>query len=158
MKQLWEFGYAVRSLRARMKFGELSRAPIRFSRLDWKFEEAECHWIVRQADPWDADLPADIRARHASLQALKDAIIVREILFAALPEVERATLRAYRLSDQEPCELIISGKVARERDAESRVASIAMRAKLLGFHFLLEDGVLEPLHGGAQLLQLGVYE
>jgi hypothetical protein len=158
MKQLWEFGYAVRALQARMKFGELSRAPIRFSKLEWRFEEAECHWIARQPDPWDVDLPADIRARHASLQALKDAIVVRGILFAALSQVERANLRVYRLSATEPSELIISGSVTRERDAVPRVASLAMRAKLLGFRFSMEDGVLEPLRVGDQHLQVAAYE
>jgi hypothetical protein len=158
MKQLWEFGYAARALRARMKFGEVSRAPIRFSKLEWRFEEAECHWIARQPDPWDVDLPADIRARHASLQALKDAIVVRGILFSALPEVERAELRAYRLSPTEPSELIISGAVTRDGEAVRKVASVAMRAKLLGFRFLMEDGVLEPLRVEDQHLQVAAYE
>lgn len=157
MKQLWEFGYAARALQARMKFGELSRSPIRFSKLEWRFEEAECHWIARQPDPWDVDLPADIRARHASLQALKDAIVVRGILFAALPQVAQADLRAYRLSGQSS-ELIISGRVTREYAAVPRVASVAMRAKLLGFRFLMEDGVLEPLRVGDQQLQVALYE
>jgi hypothetical protein len=157
MKQLWEFGYAARALQARMKFGELSRSPIRFSKLEWRFEDAECHWIARQPDPWDVDLPADIRARHASLQALKDAIVVREILFAALPQVEQAEVRAYRLSG-ESSELIISGRVTREYAAVPRVASVAMRAKLLGIHFSMEDGVLEPLRVGNQQLQVALYE
>jgi hypothetical protein len=158
MKQLWEFGHAIRSLKARMKFGELSRAPFRFSKLEWRFDEAECHWIAREADPWDADLPPDIRAKHSSLQALKDAIVVRGTLLAALPEVQRATLRAYRLSTRESWELIISGKVTREREIQSQVASVAMRAKLLGFHFSMDDGVLEALHAGDRVFEVAAYE
>jgi hypothetical protein len=155
MKQLWEFGYAIRALQARMRFGELSRAPLRFSRLEWKFGGAECHWIARQPDPWDADLPADIRVSQESLQALKDAIVIREILFLALPEVHRAKLRAYRVSPREPCELIIAGDVTREREAIPKNASVAMRAKLLGFHFSMGDGVLEALRGDDQLIEVG---
>jgi hypothetical protein len=158
MKQIWEFGYAIRAFRARMKFGELSRAPIRFMKLEWRFEEAVCHWIARQPDPWDADLPEDMRARHVSLQAIKDAIVVREILFAALPEVERATLRAYRLFASKSSEMIISGAVTRGKEVATPVASVAMRAKLLGFQFSMEDGVLESLRVGNQFTQVPAHE
>ena len=158
MKQLWEFGYAIRAMQARMRLGELSRAPLRFSRLEWKFGGAECHWIARQPDPWDVDLPEDIRVSQESLQALKDAIVVREILFLALPEVHRARLRAYRLSPREPCELIIAGDVTREKDAIPKTASVAMRAKLLGFHFSMEDGVLEALRDSDHLTEVAAYE
>lgn len=158
MKQLWEFGYAVRLLQARTKFGDLSRTPLRFSRLEWRFECAECHWIARQPDPWDADIPADIRVSQGSLQALKDAIVVRELIFLAFPAVHHARLRAYRMSPREPCELIISGDVTCENDVIPRTASVAMRAKLLGFHFSLGDGVLEALHGSDQLTEVAAYE
>jgi len=158
MKQLWEFGYAIRRLRERMKFGELSRAPIYFSRLEWWFEGAECSWVARKPDPWDADLPDDIRAKHASLQALKDAIVVRSILFAALPDIHRAKLRTYRVSPGEPAELIVVGNVEREREAVPTVASVAMRAKLLGFHFSMDDGVLRALEGESHFLALASVE
>lgn len=157
MKQLWEFGYAIRLMQSRMKFGQLSRAPVRFSRLEWKFEEAECHWIARDADPWDADLPEDIRERHASLQALKDAIVIRDILFAAVPAVLRATLRAYRLSARRPAQMIITGCVSRDGEPGTNVASLAMRAKLLGFRFSMEDGVLEPLRSEDVLSEVATY-
>jgi hypothetical protein len=158
MKQLWEFGYAIRSLQARVKYGALSRAPLRFSRLEWKFDEAECHWIARKADPWDANLPPDIRDHHASLQALKDAMVIREILFSVLPDIQKATLRGYRISASAPPELIVTGRVTRERETGTEVASIAMRAKLLGFQFLMEDGVLENLQGGKRFLEVAAYE
>ena len=158
MKQLWEFGYAVRKLQARMKFGELSRAPLRFSHIEWKFGGAECHWIAREPDPWDAGLPEDIRVSQESLQALKDAIVVRELLFLALPGVHRAKLRAYRVSPREPCDLIIAGDVMRDQEPVTKVASVVMRAKLLGFRFLMEDGVLEPLRSGDRLLEVAAYE
>jgi hypothetical protein len=159
MKQLWEFGYAVRKLQARMKFGELSRAPLRFSHIEWKFGGAECHWIAREPDPWDVDLPEDLRVSQASLQALKDAIVVRELLFLALPGVQRAKLCAYRVSPREPCDLIITGDVTREQEEPiAKVASVIMRAKLFGFRFLMEDGVLEPLRSGDRLLEVAAHE
>ncbi|HXF13097.1 MAG TPA: hypothetical protein VN517_08080 [Terriglobales bacterium] len=158
MKQLWEFGYAIRSLQARMRFGELSRAPLRFSRLEWKFEGAECHWIARQPDPWDADIPEHIRMTQESIQALKDAIIVRELLFLALPGVDRARLCVYRVSPHEPCELIIAGDVTREKELVPKVVSVVMRAKLLGFRFCMDNGVLEALRGDNELMEAGAYK
>ncbi|HTZ75290.1 MAG TPA: hypothetical protein VMB47_15310 [Candidatus Aquilonibacter sp.] len=158
MKQLWEFGYAVRALHARLKHGELSRSPLRFLKFEWKIQTAECHWVARLADQWDVDLPPDIRERHASLQALGDAIVVRRILFEVLPAIESATLRVYRVSAREPCELIISGEVSREKEPGPNVASVAMRAKLLGFQFSMDDGVLEALQGGERSLEVTAYK
>src|SRR5690348_6064711 len=114
--------------------------------------------VARKPDPWDADLPDDIRAKHASLQALKDAIVVRSILFAALPDIHRAKLRTYRVSPGEPAELIVVGNVEREREAVPTVASVAMRAKLLGFHFSMDDGVLRALEGESHFLALASVE
>jgi hypothetical protein len=158
MKQLWEFGYAVRALQARLRHGERSRSPLRFLKFEWKVQTAECHWIARVADPWDVDLPPHVRERHASLQALEDAIVVRRILFEVLPAIESATLRVYRVSAREPCELIISGEVSREREPGPNVASVAMRAKLLGFQFSMDDGVLDALQGGDRFLEVTAYK
>ena len=41
--------------------------------------------------------------------------------------------------------LIINGTVTREMPSVPRVTSPVMRAKLCGFHFQMDDGVLEPL-------------
>jgi hypothetical protein len=54
--------------------------------------------------------------------------------------------------------LIVTGRVTRERETGTEVASIAMRAKLLGFQFLMEDGVLENLQGGKRFLEVAAYE
>jgi hypothetical protein len=40
------------------------------------------------------------------------------------------------------------------RRLHRRVSSVAMRAKLCGFHFSLEDGVLKPLRPRSAVLDL----
>jgi len=62
-----------------------------------------------------------------------------------LPGVDTASLRVFRESPSEEHQLIITGTVAREQQTSRYVASVAMRAKLLGLQFWLEDGVLEVL-------------
>ena len=86
----------------------------------------------------------DIGQRHASLQALKDAVDVRYLLFEMLPDVDAAWLRIYRETPARARELIIAGYVHRNAISFRNVHSIAMRAKLLGFRFLLEGDILRP--------------
>ncbi len=145
MNTIGELGEFIRRLRARMKYGELSRAPLGLLRIDVRGAHAECDWLVRMPNPWDSTLPRDRAARIASEQALRDAIGVSELLFDSLPEVQEAQFRAYRQSAREPPDLIITGKLRREASSILRVPSLAMRAKLHGFHFWLDDGILIPL-------------
>jgi hypothetical protein len=114
-------------------------------RVEWCREYAECDWIARPADPWDAGLPAIVGKRNASMQALHDAIRIRSLLFRVLPEVQTAALRAYRFAPEESLELIVSGTVSRQVKAPASVRSVAMRAKLFGFSFWMDEGVLENL-------------
>ena len=86
----------------------------------------------------------DIGQRHASLQALKDAVDVRFLLFEMLPDVDAAYLRIYRETSARARELIIAGHVHRNAASFRSVHSIAMRAKLLGFRFSLESDILCP--------------
>jgi hypothetical protein len=131
-----------------MRFGELSRAPLRLLRLELRDDTVECDWIARPADVWDADLRRSVRDRNESIQALADAISIRNLVFDALPNVESAVLRALRQAAREPPEMIILGTVSREMPAVHRVSSLVMRAKLYGFCFCLEDGFLRPLQVG----------
>jgi len=147
MKQLWEVGNFVRGLRSRMRFGNFSRSPLRLLRFELRGEKAECEWLARQPDPWDSTLQRLVREQQASLQALDDAIGMRDMLFFSIPDVNVADLRAYRQSAREPPHLIISGTVTREYPADSvkKVPSLVMRAKLYGLKFWMDNGVLVPL-------------
>ncbi len=145
MKQLQEIVDFVFALQTRLKFGELSRAPLRLLRLQWQDDFVECEWVARSPDIWDEGLECQIRDCHASLQALKDAMAVRDVLFGTLPGVHEAVLRAFRPTATAGRELIISGTVSRETLARSSVSSLVMEAKLSGLQFWLEDGVLKAL-------------
>lgn len=146
MKQLWEADDFVRNLYRRLRFGEFSREPLKLLRLELRRDEAECEWIARPADPWDADLPPSMGERNASLQALEDSLAVRSLLFAAVPSVSSAVFRVYRHIEPEHSELIITGTVTRDDEAAANVCSLAMRAQLCGLRFWLADGVLARFH------------
>jgi len=145
MKHLWEVGYFLRLLRAKLKYGEMSRSPLRLLRVEWQGDAVECDWMARPPDPWDADLPVPIRERNESLQSLKDAMTVRDVVFSALPGVRTAKLRVYREVPHEPLHLIIAGSLSREDSPPIRIPSLVMRAKLSGLTFCLNDGVLGDL-------------
>jgi len=143
--QLSQIGYFIRAQRIQMRFGELSRAPLRLLRLELRGNSAECDLMCRPADEWDRDIPQRASDLNVSTQALQDAIAVRDLLFFALPGVDTASLRVFRESPSGEHQLVIAGTVAREQQTSRYVASVAMRAKLLGLQFWLEDGVLEVL-------------
>jgi hypothetical protein len=148
MNPFWEVADFVRRLHREMRFGELSRAPLRLLRLELSGDNVACDWIARPPDVWDASLRRRERERNESEQALRDAIRVRDLVFDALPQVESAVLRAFRPSAaREPPELILSGTAGRETPPILRVSSLVMRAKLYGFQFELEDGILQVLRG-----------
>jgi len=136
-----------------MRLGKLSRAPLQLLRLQLWGRRAECDWMARSWDEWDAALPRRERDRRASFQALQDAIAIREVLFSLLPDVEAAELRSFRQSARESPELIIFGAVTREAVMVQKVTSPVMRAKLYGFRFSLDDGVLKRMEVGDSNLQ-----
>jgi hypothetical protein len=143
--RLCEVGSFVRRLRAQLRFGDLSRAPLQLLRLEVQVSSAECEWVARPADQWDSELQPAVAERHASTQALKDAIQVRELLFLALPNLDSAVVRVYRQPAGERRQLIVEGTVTRGQRVPTSVRSIAMRAKLFGLRFWLTEGVLENL-------------
>jgi len=144
MRLLWRIADFGRAMHREMRFGELSRAPLRLLRLDWRENVAECDWMARPADEWDRDTP-QVSNGNVSEQALRDAIAIRQLLFDALPGVDTASLRVFRQSPGGTRYLIIMGTVNRGEEALRNIPSTAMRAKLLGFQFWFEDGVLENL-------------
>ena len=46
MKQLWEAADFIRNVHRRLRFGDLSRAPLKLLRLEVRGEEAECEWMA----------------------------------------------------------------------------------------------------------------
>jgi hypothetical protein len=135
----------LRDLRTQLRFGTLSRAPLRLIRFELTQDSAACDWIARNADWWDEDLAREIGRRHASLQALKDTIDIRSLLFASIPDLVTARLRVYRESAVHSRELIIIGNVRRQDDSFRGIHSLAMRAKLVGLRFSLENNLLKRL-------------
>jgi hypothetical protein len=146
LRRLCEVGDFVRRLRVQARFGELSRAPLRLLRLQLRGEHADCDWLARASDVWDAELPPGIVERNVSTQALLDAITVRELLFRTLPGLQSAEIKVYRKTDCDEQQLVIAGIVARKERAPKTVRSLAMRAKLLGLRFWLDEGILRNLH------------
>ena len=141
-KQLCYASQFLRGLRVQMRFGELTRAPLKLLRLHVLEEVVECDWLARAPDSWDASLSHSVRQRHGSLQALKDAIEVRAMLFDLMPQVQTAYFRVYRESPDFAREMIIKGYVQRNDNSSRDVHSLVMRAKVLGFHFRLENDIL----------------
>jgi hypothetical protein len=148
MRQLWEVADFARAMRREMRFGEISRAPLRLLRVELRNNAVECDWVARPPDVWDSSLRRAVRDRNESLQVLLDAISVRNLLFDAFPRVYCAVLRVFRQPAREPPEMVVLGTVSRELPEVHRVNSLVMRAKLYGFCFSLEDGVLKPLQVG----------
>ncbi len=146
VRQLFDIGYFVRALQVQMRFGELSRAPLRLLRLELEGDVVECDWMARAADEWDGDIPKQVNDKTMATQALQDAIAVRDLLFCSLPGIDSALhFGLFRPPVEGEAELIITGLVTRDQEDPSHVPSVAMRAKLLGFRFWLEDGILEAL-------------
>jgi hypothetical protein len=155
VKQLFKVSQFLRGLRVQMRFGKLSRAPLRLVRLQILDSGAECDWMARSPDPWDADLSRSIQQRHASLQALRDAIDVRALLFNLMPEMETLFLRVYRKSPDGERELIIEGFAQRNDHAARNVHSLVMRAKILGFRFAVEGNALSSICATGVSVQAG---
>jgi hypothetical protein len=132
--------------RRRMRFGTFSRVPLKLLRVAWKEDHVECDWIMRPADPWDKFLPPALVEEHQTLQALRDALNLRDVVFKAFPSVTRADLCMFRVDVDLRHELMMAGTVTRSNEVLQRVSSIAMRAKLCGFRFSLAQGVLESMH------------
>ena len=145
MRLLWEASDFLHKLLVQMRFGELSRAPLKLLRFELRGEAAECEWMARPADPWDADLPPSVGKRNASSQALEDSLAVREMLFATMPGVSNAVFRVYRAVEGAEAELIIVGTVERDEQVAGNIRSLAMRAQLFGFRFWMDNGVLGTL-------------
>lgn len=140
MKALYETSGFLQRARKLLRFGELSREPLLLLRVEWKGDSVECDWLMRAADPWDKYLPARLATENETLQALRDALQLREIIFRCFPAAGIAHLRMFRADEAHRLELVMTGSVDRSNEILHRVTSVAMRAKLCGFHFNMADG------------------
>lgn len=132
-------------MRGQPRFGSLSRKHLNLLRFEIRRSAVECDWVARPSDEWDSTLPRVVGERNTSRQALEDAMAVRTLIFRTFASVENAQLRVYRQLPDGSLELIVKGWVRRAERAPVAVRSLAMRAKLCGFQFWLDEGVLEPL-------------
>jgi hypothetical protein len=146
MKPIRDAAAFVRGARKRLRTGEYSREPLTLLRLEWRPECVECDWLMRPADPWDADLPPRLARENETLQALRDALDLRRMIFHSFPAAMTAELRMYRDGGDE-LELMMTGSVSRTNEVLERVASVVMRARLCGFHFTLTSGGLQGPSG-----------
>lgn len=147
-QELREAKSFLRAFRFKMRFGELTRTRLRLLRFELQDNVAQCDWLARPADQWDAGLGIELARRHASQQALKDAIAMRALLFKSARSLQSGDFRVYRDSSQHGRQLIATGRVERTDQDARHIRSLAMRAKLLGFKFTLEDEVLIAIPTG----------
>jgi hypothetical protein len=144
-RQLRRASHFLSDLKHSLHYGELSRAPLRLLRFQIVEGIAECDWMARAHDPWDEDLSRNTQLRHASLQAIHDAIDIRMLLFDSFPDLETASVRVFRESANYTPEMILAGTVQRNDQSARNIHSIIMRAKILGFRFCLENDALKKI-------------
>lgn len=145
MRVLIDIGRFLRRARRQLKSGELSREPLELLRLEWRDEVVECDWLMRLADPWDKYVPTQVATENETLQALRDALKLRAIIFRSFPTVGIAHLRMFRAEKDHQLELVMTGSVNRWDEEFYRVPSVMMRAKMCGFRFTLAEGAMREL-------------
>lgn len=143
MKELQHAADFLVKVRRKLRFGALSREPMLLLRFEWRGDTVECDWLMRPPDPWDKYVPEHLAKENQALQALRDAMSLRAVIFRSFPAVINAELRMFRADSDHRLELMMTGSVNRFNDVLERVASVAMRAKLCGFRFNLNAGVME---------------
>ena len=143
MKELFQAGKFLSMTRRKLRYGAYSSEPLLLLRFEWKGDTVECDWLMRPPHPWDRDLPQHVSRENQTLQALRDAMALRQAIFESFPAVISANLRMYRADPEHRLELMMTGSVTRSNEVFERVASMVMRAKLCGFHFNLRAGGLE---------------
>jgi hypothetical protein len=145
MKELFQSAKFLSMTRRKLRYGAYSSEPLLVLRFEWKGDNVECDWLMRPPHPWDLDLAPRIGRENQTLQALKDALILRETIFDSFPAVITAKLHMYRADSEHRFELMMTGTVSRSNEVFERVTSVAMRAKLCGFQFSLKAGELESM-------------
>lgn len=142
MRVLTEIAKFLRRTRRQLRSGELSREPLLLLRVEWKSDLVECDWLMRPVDPWDKYLPPHLATENQTLQALRDALKIRETIFRSFPAVSLAHLRMFRPGEHHRLELVMTGSVSRWDEEFHRVPSVMMRARMCGFRFTVADGAM----------------
>ena len=145
MRVLTEIAKFLRRTRRQLRSGELSREPLQLLRVEWKGDLVECDWLMRPVDPWDEYLPPELATENQTLQAFRDALKLRAIIFRSFPAVGLAHLRMYRADENHCLQLVMTGSVNRWDEEFHRVPSVMMRAKMCGFRFTVADGAMRGL-------------
>jgi hypothetical protein len=145
MKVLTEMAGFLRRARRQLRSGELSREPMQLVRVEWKGDLLECDWLMRPVDPWDKYLPPELATENQTLQALRDALKLRAIIFQSFPAVALAQLRMFRADTNHQLELVMTGSVNRWDEEFHRVPSVMMRARMCGFRFTVAQGAMHGL-------------
>ena len=71
MRQLWEVADFVRAMRRQVRFGEISRAPLRLLRVELRGDTSwNATGSARPPDAWDSSLQRPVRDRNESQQVL----------------------------------------------------------------------------------------
>lgn len=142
MKAIVEISNFLQQARKRMRSGEASREPLLLLRVEWRGDLVECDWLMRAMDPWDRDLPANLATENHTLQALRDALKLRDMIFRYFPAVGIAYLRMFRADGDHRLELVMTGSVNRSDEILHRVPSVVMRARMCGFRFTMTEGAV----------------
>jgi hypothetical protein len=145
MRVLTEIAKFLRRTRRQLRSGELSREPLQLLRVEWRGDLLECDWLMRPVDPWDKYLPPELATENQTLQALRDALTLRAIIFRSFPVVGFAHLRMFRADKNHQLELVMTGNVNRWDEEFHRVPSVMMRAKMCGFQFTVAEGAIHGL-------------
>jgi hypothetical protein len=145
MKEIFEVAGFLDFVRMKMRYGASSREPVQLLHVEWKGDWLKCDWLMRPVDSWDEILPERLRQISRTLQALRDAIHLRKLVFEAFPTVESAELRMFRATDDHRLDLVLTGAVTRDNDVLERIPSLAMRAKMCGFQFTMSEGTFESM-------------
>jgi hypothetical protein len=145
MTQLFEACDFLSAARKKLRFGTFSREPLSLLRIEWKGNTVACDWLMRPSDPWDRYVPDQVARENQTMQALRDALDLREAIFKSFPSVMYADLRMFQENADHRLELLMTGTICRTNEVLHRIPSVTMRAKLCGFQFTLADGMLKSL-------------
>jgi len=122
MRVLTEISKFLRRARRQLRSGELSREPLQLLRVEWKGDMLECDWLMRSADPWDKHLPPELAMENQTLQALRDALMLRAIIFRSFPAVGLAQLRMFRSGKNHQLELVMTRSISDDARQDVRLS------------------------------------